>query len=108
MNLHQNRLRNRLVLLESQKVEVFQDLLQRFCFRILAKHKQLQKDWKTSIFLRKSLRALFQFWTILNINVKEMDFLIPMRNLPVLVNPDQGVFNLRASLGRLMNADINR
>lgn len=39
--------------------------------------------------LQKNLRALFEGWTILNVNIKEVNLLVVLGNGSLIINPDQ-------------------
>jgi len=53
------------------------------------------------------LLALSQNGATLNINIKEMDFLIPLGNISLFVDPQQSILQLLTAIGRFMYTDID-
>jgi hypothetical protein len=54
------------------------------------------------------LRALFKDWSILNVNIKEMYFLVALCNDTLIIDPNQGVLqSLLRSYFMDANVDMN-
>lgn len=67
---------------------------------------------------RLNALTLFEDWTVLNVHIKEMNLLVPVGDLAVFVDPEDGVFDAPLSLQRslrqralglrgFMNADVD-
>lgn len=64
--------------------------------------------WRLNLDTRLYALAFFEDWTALDVDVKEVDLLVPVGNLALLVDPDDGVLDALGRLAGLVYTDMDR